>query len=37
MDIIQIFSEYYKYFLRGTETTVLVSLITVFSEPFWAA
>ena len=30
MDIIQIFSEYYKYFLRGTEATVLVSLITVF-------
>lgn len=29
MDIIQIFMEYYQYFLRGTRTTILVSLITV--------
>ena len=30
MDIIRIFTEYYQYFLRGTRTTILVSLITVF-------
>lgn len=30
MDIVQIFSNYWQYFLRGTRTTVLVSLITVF-------
>lgn len=30
MDIIQIFTEYYQYFLRGTRTTILISLITVF-------
>lgn len=30
MNIIQIFTEYYQYFLRGTRTTILVSLITVF-------
>ena len=31
MNIIQIFTEYYQYFLRGTRTTILISLITVFS------
>ncbi len=30
MNIIQIFTEYYQYFLRGTRTTILISLITVF-------
>lgn len=30
MIIIQIFTEYYQYFLRGTRTTILISLITVF-------
>ena len=30
MNIIQIFMEYYQYFLRGTRTTILISLITVF-------
>ena len=30
MDIIRIFTEYYQYFLRGTRTTILISLITVF-------
>ena len=30
MNIIQIFTEYYQYFLRGTRTTIVVSLITVF-------
>ena len=30
MNIIQIFTEYYQYFLRGTRTTLLISLITVF-------
>ena len=29
MNIIEIFSDYYKYFLRGTQTTIVVSLITV--------
>ena len=29
MNIIQIFTEYYQYFLRGTRTTIVVSLITV--------
>lgn len=29
MDIIKIFSEYYKYFLNGTRTTIIISLITV--------
>lgn len=30
MNIIQIFTEYYQYFLQGTRTTILISLITVF-------
>lgn len=30
MNIIQIFMEYYQHFLRGTRTTILISLITVF-------
>ena len=30
MNIIQIFTEYYQDFLRGTRTTILISLITVF-------
>ena len=30
MNLIQIFTEYYQYFLRGTRTTILISLITVF-------
>lgn len=30
MNIIKIFTEYYQYFLRGTRTTILISLITVF-------
>ena len=30
MNIFQIFTEYYQYFLRGTRTTILISLITVF-------
>lgn len=30
INIIQIFTEYYQYFLRGTRTTILISLITVF-------
>lgn len=30
MNIIQLFTEYYQYFLRGTRTTILISLITVF-------
>ncbi len=30
MNIVEIFTEYYKYFLRGTRTTILVALITVF-------
>lgn len=30
MNIIQIFTEYYQYYLRGTRTTILISLITVF-------
>ena len=30
MNVIQIFTEYYQYFLRGTRTTILISLITVF-------
>ena len=30
MDIVEIFINYYDYFLRGTRTTVVVSLITVF-------
>ena len=30
MNVIQIFMEYYQYFLRGTRTTILISLITVF-------
>ena len=30
MNIIQIFTEYYQYFLRWTRTTILISLITVF-------
>ena len=30
MNIIRIFTEYYQYFLRGTRTTILISLITVF-------
>ena len=30
MNNIQIFTEYYQYFLRGTRTTILISLITVF-------
>lgn len=30
MNIIQIITEYYQYFLRGTRTTILISLITVF-------
>ena len=30
MNIIQIFTEYYQYFLRGTRTTILISLSTVF-------
>ena len=30
MNIIQIFTEYYQYFLRGPRTTILISLITVF-------
>lgn len=30
MNIIQILTEYYQYFLRGTRTTILISLITVF-------
>ena len=29
MNILDIFTNYYKYFLRGTQTTVIVSLITV--------
>lgn len=29
MDIIEIFSQYYEYFLRGTRTTIVVALITV--------
>ena len=30
MNNIQIFTEYYQYFLRGTRTTISISLITVF-------
>lgn len=30
MNIVDIFSEYYAYFLRGTQTTIVVSIITVF-------
>lgn len=30
MDLWEIFSNYYPYFLRGTRTTIVVSLITVF-------
>ena len=29
MGITEIFLNYYQYFLRGTQTTVIVSLITV--------
>ncbi|MEA5051374.1 MAG: amino acid ABC transporter permease [Oscillospiraceae bacterium] len=29
MDIIDIFSNYYRYFLRGTRTTVIIALVTV--------
>ena len=29
MDMIEIFSQYYQYFLRGTRTTIVVALITV--------
>ena len=29
-DIVTIFANYYQYFLRGTRTTVIVSLVTVF-------
>ena len=29
MNILDIFTNYYKYFLRGTQTTVIVSMITV--------
>ena len=30
MTIMEIFANYYQYFLRGTRTTILISLITVF-------
>ncbi len=30
MNIVEIFANYYQYFLRGTQTTVVVSIITVF-------
>lgn len=30
MDIIEIVTNYYQYFLQGTRTTILISLITVF-------
>jgi len=30
MDIIKIFVEYYDYFLRGTRTTIIIAIITVF-------
>lgn len=29
MNILQIFADYYQYFLRGTRTTIVVSIITV--------
>ncbi len=29
MNIIEIFSQYYEYFLRGTRTTIVVALVTV--------
>ena len=31
MNIIEIFSNYYDYFLRGTQTTIVVSIITVLA------
>ena len=30
MNIMEFFANYYQYFLRGTRTTILISLITVF-------
>ena len=30
MSIVEIFSNYYSYFLRGTRTTIMVALVTVF-------
>lgn len=30
MNIREIATNYYQYFLRGTQTTILISLLTVF-------
>ena len=31
MNIIEILTNYYQYFLRGTQTTIVVSIITVLA------